>query len=917
MSFQNTHFKFLNDFKTLNKDLTNVFNPVLGSFTLNNEDIIERYFDVINDNYKGNKTEHFAEKQGDISGLMIDFDCFQTNEKPQIENRHIEKLMTVIAGVINKMFIFDEFSEYHIAVIKRPLVKSANDPTQEILRYSPKHKSFKDGIHILVPEIMITKAQKKYLFKVISDEITKNKVFEDCVFTNKLVDPILDRGSSYVPVFFVGSIKPNTEKRESYPLSFMYKVEPDQDDGHPLEFQKLNVKKMISKYNIPLELSVNKWGIEEMTKKETREFSTTGTNGYEQYCLELEEQEKKQLENDDKYKPSDDNIQQITEKQDEFIIIIGRILKALDEKRADETKSWYGIMNVLKNLINTYDLTPDIIYGLFDEFSKQSKDKYIGSYEAIVDKFENIKGKGYIGLMWHWLYHDNPPEFKAIITDYTKLCPDMEFTYFRDYKKLMKYPVELASVKAWINNCIVFIENGGNPFILTKNIKYDPDTNEKILYYDTIKVGALKLSMAVNVNVKNPDYDPDKKESADNPKYIYNLLSDVIKHSITNRELPNYSNVDFYPYLKEAPKLIDTFNMFNGFILDKYKPKQNLNIDFKASLMYDHILKQICDGDKAVFDYLQKWIALMIQYPANRPDVAIIIVSDQGTGKDMIGEFFSLLIGTEYAMSFDNVDCFFKDFNKEQSNKILIRLNEISDKGTMHSKHDQFKSHITKKQTRIEPKGIDPYSIRHVGHYMCFSNNDNGLRVENSERRFVMIKANNSKANNHEYFKPLWALMNNKDFLKASFDYYANIDLTDFVVRKIPNTKFKDNQKLVNLPTVLKFVVDIMNDDDKFKNIGDCSITKDDSSDDMEITISTKAFFNYYIEWCADTKTKNTTRDAFKNHLVKLDMNETRHRIVMDDVPRRLNGYRFKVSELETKFQEHLRMPEFKFNKSN
>ena len=80
--------------------------------------------------------------------------------------------------------------------------------------------------------------------------------------------------------------------------------------------------------------------------------------------------------------------------------------------------------------------------------------------------------------------------------------------------------------------------------------------------------------------------------------------------------------------------------------------------------------------------------------------------------------------------------------------------------------------------------------------------------------------------------------MNNKDFLKASLDYYSKIDLTDFVVRKIPNTKFKDNQKLVNLPTVLKFIVDIMNDDDKFKGIGDCLITKlHDSSNDLEITI--------------------------------------------------------------------------------
>ena len=103
-------YRFLNKCRTENKSEVNVFSPMLGSFNISDSsDDSKKLFSMLHKNYKGNKTEHFAEKQGDISGLMIDFDCFQTNEKPQIENRHIEiNHQTTTFGILlfGKMFSF-------------------------------------------------------------------------------------------------------------------------------------------------------------------------------------------------------------------------------------------------------------------------------------------------------------------------------------------------------------------------------------------------------------------------------------------------------------------------------------------------------------------------------------------------------------------------------------------------------------------------------------------------------------------------------------------------------------------------------------------------------------------------------------------------------------------------------------------
>ena len=111
-----------------------------------------------------------------------------------------------------------------------------------ILRYCVKKSMFKDGLHLLIPEIMLSRDQKKFLNERILSAIKKSDIFEDVIFMNDEHDPILDMASSHVPVFFIGSIKPNKEKRNAYPLSFVWQVESDEDGD--INMTKINLKKV-------------------------------------------------------------------------------------------------------------------------------------------------------------------------------------------------------------------------------------------------------------------------------------------------------------------------------------------------------------------------------------------------------------------------------------------------------------------------------------------------------------------------------------------------------------------------------------------------------------------------------------------------------------------------------------------------
>ena len=48
----------------------------------------------------------------------------------------------------------------------------------------------------------------------------------------------------------------------------------------------------------------------------------------------------------------------------------------------------------------------------------------------------------------------------------------------------------------------------------------------------------------------------------------------------------------------------------------------------------------ICDGNKALYQYLIRFLAHMVQRPEEKPGVMIIFLGRQGTGKGM---FFQLL----------------------------------------------------------------------------------------------------------------------------------------------------------------------------------------------------------------------------------------------------------------------------------
>ena len=207
---------------------------------------------------------HFSEKQysADIqySGIMIDFDIKTTEKNPIITDKHYFKMSQIIMRHLisdlnipeTNSKICQEFKFHICFTIKEATVEikqEANkDPTQPLYKY---------GFHILIPNIMVKKEYKKYLFNRLKSDNTINNILAELGAINTEENPItdcLDQNSASVPVLFLGSCK-----RTGIPYNIGALLELSVDIPYD-SFNTPIIKKVLAndlaRYNIVAELSL-------------------------------------------------------------------------------------------------------------------------------------------------------------------------------------------------------------------------------------------------------------------------------------------------------------------------------------------------------------------------------------------------------------------------------------------------------------------------------------------------------------------------------------------------------------------------------------------------------------------------------------------------------------------------------------
>lgn len=274
------------------------------------------------------------------------------------------------------------------------------------------------------------------------------------------------------------------------------------------------------------------------------------------------------------------------------------------------------------------------------------------------------------------------------------------------------------------------------------------------------------------------------------------------------------------------------FNLWQGFLVQPKKgtvKKQKL-----TELIYLHIFEVICSSDDDLFAYVIYWIAYTIQNPDKPAGVALIMRGDKGTGKGILGNFLLTLWGS-HGVQIGSTSLT-KKFNAQLSDASFVFADEVFVSG---SKQDEatLKMLVTEPQMVIEPKGIDSYSQPNYLKILMATNENYAVPATKDERRYCVVDVADSKRGNADYFKKLLTACDDPDVQANFLNDMLTLDLTDFDIRVVPETKALRDQRMMTLNSVAQWLLDSLNTGMFF------------GEQQWYTTFSTHALYESYTNW--------------------------------------------------------------------
>ncbi len=494
---------------------------------------------------------------------------------------------------------------------------------------------------------------------------------------------------------------------------------------------------------------------------------------------------------------------------------------------------------------------------------------------------------------------------------------DRDPMMFSDHNTFVGKRISLQTAEAWLNDCIVMVMNGGDPYFLTRNRRICEHNNRKYDAWMHAKQDKMLGCLNVGVFIRNPNYNPDLPSGESNLEFKFTTFGNgsmatgqgFLSSYIYNRQLNWVDHEDFIPYLdrripdvniERAVRDKRLFNKFRGYPIAETQFKDE-GPQFLGSAWHRHLVNDICHGDETEWKHLEASIADMIQRPYRVPNVAHVFQSDQGTGKRHFFDFMSDMLGAAHVMYIEDMGNYMQKFNEDQSMAILKVFEEVKGKGDSYVNNDRLKCDITKTVIRIEIKNGAILNMRHCSRYWFFTNHRDTLHVEASDRRLVYHSISNEHANDWDYFEPIVDELRNVDYIRACFEYFAELPYEEKLVMNAITTDYKNEQKLDSLSLPLSFVREFMEDG----MIEGFNVMERDGD-----KVNSVAFFEMFGRWCVTNRHTQCSLKAFYKSVALVGISSKNGRINGGDPEKIVT---LNNQSVRNGFSHYLKMPGFEW----
>ena len=308
--------------------------------------------------------------------------------------------------------------------------------------------------------------------------------------------------------------------------------------------------------------------------------------------------------------------------------------------------------------------------------------------------------------------------------------------------------------------------------------------------------------------------------------------------SIDGKRMTFESIKDFYNYFEHKPKIAESnqgrtwfkwsekrfYSDGIGYYPDKTKAPSKLFNTFQGFgcqpvagnvlLILNHIHEILCGSDSVASNYFLHWLAHIFQKPEEKPSVAILMKSAEGTGKGTLYKLLKKILGSN-ANQVNGHYQLTGRFNSVIAGKLLIFGDEVD--LTSKAVFDKAKGIISEPTISLELKGIDAEPIPNFARFIFAGNHGQILRAGTRERRFLVIEPSSKKVDDKKYFSELNALIDG-DGASYFLEHLMQIDISSFNPYKAPVTKGLIEEKLSSLVPTLSFFHEELHKEKPFNN---------------------------------------------------------------------------------------------------
>jgi hypothetical protein len=274
--------------------------------------------------------------------------------------------------------------------------------------------------------------------------------------------------------------------------------------------------------------------------------------------------------------------------------------------------------------------------------------------------------------------------------------------------------------------------------------------------------------------------------------------------------------VDGYAFVPSEKEIV---KVGNETFLNKYRPikfvplsedeRENLEEDLSPVLA--HIFR-LCDKDDFNYKHLLSTIAHDIQYPHINRTWCVLFSSKQRYGKSFLFYLLEKLYGEANCDSGIETDDFIDKYRDWMLSCNSVFCHEFSWNARDKKFFSKMKRLITETKHKVETKYKTKIKFRGSYNIWLASNDPVSIKLGSGDGRYHVIRIEESpkellaEVNNPNYYKDLFKLLENKDFLNKAYDYFNNykIDYKIFDRNHVPKTDAKQDLQDAGLEQWMK-----------------------------------------------------------------------------------------------------------------